>query len=312
MHALPILLAFPAALLLAPGVLRMLAEGGHTRVNYRGRTLPFPLGVLVIAAALLALVPLVLVERIASAEVFEPQLVLTLVYVLGVACLGLIDDAYGAARASGPGSVKSEGAGGPERSDALDKTSEPSSGKAGGCVYPRGWRGHARAVLRGELSTGALKAGGSLGLALVLMSFAERSTGTWLLASAVLVLATNLFNLLDLRPGRAVKAFVLLGAGLTVGSGELLGLWALGLFAGPALVAGAYDVRERAMLGDTGANLIGALAGLWMVLVLSTTGLEIALALLLLCTVYGEFRSISALLEKTPGVRWLDSLGRPS
>jgi UDP-GlcNAc:undecaprenyl-phosphate/decaprenyl-phosphate GlcNAc-1-phosphate transferase len=281
MHALPILLASAAALLLAPGVLRALADGGHTRVNYRGRALPFPLGVLVLAAALLSLVPLVLVERIASTEVFEPQLVLVLVYALGVMCLGLIDDAYGA-------------------------TKDPD------VPAPRGWRGHARAVLRGELSTGALKAVGSLGLALALMSFAEPSTGRWLLASAVLVLATNLFNLLDLRPGRAAKAFALLGAGLTIGSSELLPLWALGLFAGPALVAGVYDVRERAMLGDTGANLLGALAGLWLVLVLSTTGLEIALALLIIFTVYGEFRSISALVEKTPGVRWIDSLGRPS
>src|ERR1700679_1983919 len=136
--------------LLTPGVQRMLVTTGHTRVIYRGRALPLPLGVLVIAAALLALVPLVLVERIASTEVFEPQLVFAMVYTLGVACLGLIDDAYGA-------------------------TMDPD------VLAPRGWRGHARAVLRGELSTGALKAGGSLGLALVLMSFAERSTGTWLL-----------------------------------------------------------------------------------------------------------------------------------
>ena len=41
-------------------------------------------------------------------------------------------------------------------------------------------------------------------------------------------------------------------------------LWTLGLFAAPALVAGVYDLRERAMLGDTGANLLGALAGLWL------------------------------------------------
>ena len=49
-------------------------------------------------------------------------------------------------------------------------------------------------------------------------------------------------------------------------------LWALGLFAAPALVAGLFDLRERAMLGDTGANLLGALAGLWLVLTLSGTG----------------------------------------
>jgi hypothetical protein len=120
------------------------------------------------------------------------------------------------------------------------------------------------------------------------------------------------FNLLDLRPGRATKAFVLLGAGLSAGAAELRPLWALGLFAAPALVAGVYDLRERAMLGDTGANLLGALAGLWLVLTLSGTGQLVALALLAAITVYGELRSISELVERTPGLRELDSWGRPS
>ncbi len=177
----------------------------------------------------------------------------------------------------------------------------------------RGWRGHGAAALRGELSTGMLKAAGSLGLALLAMSYsAGLSNGRWLLAAAVLVLATNAFNLLDLRPGRASKAFVLLGAGLALGAVDLRPLWALGLFAAPALVAGAYDLRERAMLGDTGANLLGALAGLWLVLTLSGTGQLVALVLLVVITIYGELRSISTLVERTPGLRQLDSWGRPS
>jgi UDP-GlcNAc:undecaprenyl-phosphate/decaprenyl-phosphate GlcNAc-1-phosphate transferase len=280
MHALPFLLALAVAVIMAPVLLRALSEGGHTRPNYRRRELPLPFGVLVVAAALVALIPLVLIERIANVEVIYPQLIAVATYTLGVACLGLIDDAYGEAR---PG--------------------EPPT---------RGWRGHCRAVLRGEPSTGVLKGAGSLGLALAVTDFAERSTGDWLLASGVLVLTTNLFNLLDLRPGRSVKAFVLLGAGLAIGSASLRPLWTLGLFIGPALVAGLYDLRERTMLGDTGANMLGALAGLWMVLTLSGTGLEVALGLLALITAYGEFRSISGLVERTPGLRGLDSWGRPS
>ena len=176
----------------------------------------------------------------------------------------------------------------------------------------RGWRGHGRAALRGELSTGTLKAAGSLGLALFAMSFEGLSKSRWLLAVGVLVLATNVFNLLDLRPGRAIKAFVLLGLGLTLGSLEIRPLWSLGLFVAPALVAGLYDLRERAMLGDTGANLLGALAGLWLVLTLSGTGQLVALGLLAAITVYGELRSISGFFERTPGLRTLDSWGRPS
>ncbi len=280
MHALPFLLALLSAAVLAPAVLRTLQAGGHVKLNYRDRSLPFPFGVLILAAALIALIPLMLLEVLASAEVFHSEELPIAVYALGVLALGLIDDVFGESR-----------------------TERPSA---------RGWRGHGAAALRGELSTGTLKAAGSLGLALFAMSYLSLSNGRWLLAAAVLVLATNIFNLLDLRPGRSAKAFVLLGAGLLIGSGSIRPLWVLGLFAAPALVAGIYDLRERAMLGDTGANLLGALAGLWLVLTLSGTGQLVALVLLAALTVYGELRSISELVERTPGLRELDSLGRPS
>jgi UDP-GlcNAc:undecaprenyl-phosphate/decaprenyl-phosphate GlcNAc-1-phosphate transferase len=280
MHALPFLLALASAAVLAPAVLRALGAGGHTKANYRARELPFPFGVLTLAAALIALIPLALLQVLASAEVFHPEVLPVAVYALGVLALGLIDDTLGEPRAERP--------------------------------VARGWRGHGAAALRGEGSTGALKAAGSLGLALFAMSYLPLSNGRWLLAAAVLVLATNVFNLLDLRPGRSTKAFVLLGAGLGIGSANPRPLWALGLFAGPALVAGFYDLRERAMLGDTGANLLGALAGLWLVLTLSGAGQLVALALLAGVTVYGELRSISELVERTPGLRELDSWGRPS
>jgi UDP-GlcNAc:undecaprenyl-phosphate GlcNAc-1-phosphate transferase len=278
-HALPFLLALACAAVLAQPTLRLLGEGGHTRRNYRDRLLPCPGGVLVVAASLLALVPLLLIEHLARVAIVYRGLLPVAAYALGVACLGLIDDTLGGAQAERAG--------------------------------PRGWRGHGAAVLRGELSTGVLKATGSLALALLVTGFANISTGRWLLAAGVLVLATNLFNLLDLRPGRSIKALVLLGGGLTIGAADVRPLWTLGLFAAPALVAGAYDLRERTMLGDTGANLLGALAGLWLVLTLSGTGQLVALALLAAITVYGEFRSISGFIERTPGLRELDSLGRP-
>jgi UDP-GlcNAc:undecaprenyl-phosphate GlcNAc-1-phosphate transferase len=282
MHALPFLLALAAAAVLAPALARGLGESGHTRANYRHRALPFPFGVLTLVAALLALIPLTLLSQLTSTRVFHPELVPIAIYALGVLALGLLDDTL------------------------------PLRGGPSGEPSPRGWRAHAGAALRGELTTGAIKAVGSLGLALLAMSYLGLSHGRWLLATGVLVLATNAFNLLDLRPGRATKAFVLLGAGLAIGSADLRTLWALGLFVAPALVAGAYDLRERVMLGDTGANLLGALAGLWLVLTLSTAGLLIALGVLAIVTVYGEFRSISAFIERTPGLRQLDSLGRPA
>jgi UDP-GlcNAc:undecaprenyl-phosphate GlcNAc-1-phosphate transferase len=284
MHALPFVIALLLAAILAPALLRMLEEAGHRRPNYRDRKLAHPFGVLVLVAALIALIPLMALQRLGSGDVFHAETLPIALYALGVLALGLIDDTLAPA----------------------------PSGASELAAPPRGWRGHGAALLRGRISTGVLKAAGSLGLALLAASYMGLSDQRWLLAAGVLVLATNVFNLLDLRPGRSAKAFVLLGVGLTVGAGELRPLWALGLFAAPALVAGAYDLRERAMLGDTGANLLGALAGLWLVMTLSGTGQLVALALLAAITLYGELRSISALVERTPGLRELDSWGRPS
>jgi len=311
MHALPFALALASAAMLAAPLLRALSEGGHLKENFRGRELPFPFGVLVPAAALVALVPLTLLERLASTEVFHPETLPVAAYALGVLALGLIDDALGGAGARGKPDRGPSAARGEQL--ALRAPDGPRGGAEPAPDHPpRGLRGHGAAALRGEWSTGALKGAGSLGLALFAASFLQRSDARWLLAAAVVVLATNLFNLLDLRPGRAIKAFVLLGAGLLIGSGDPRPLWAVGLFAAPALVAGSYDVRERAMLGDTGASLLGALAGLWLVLTLSSIGQIIALALLLALTIYGEIRSLSALIERTPWLRGLDSWGRPS
>ncbi|MGI8558105.1 MAG: hypothetical protein ACR2ND_07320 [Solirubrobacteraceae bacterium] len=270
MQSLPLIVSFLAALALAGPATRALAAGPLARENYRGEVLACPLGVVVLAAALLALIPLVLIQQLSRSTVLRPELGWIAVYVLGVAALGLADDSL-----AGPS---------------------------------RGWRGHGRAVLGGAWSTGALKAVGSAGLALYVSL--GNSTGRFLLAAAVLVLATNAFNLLDLRPGRAIKAFLLLGIALTVGAVDVRPLWALGVFAGPVLVVGMADLRERGLLGDTGANVVGALAGTWLVMTLSDVGLAVALVLLAALTVYGEFRSISTLIERTPVLRELDWMGR--
>ncbi len=278
MHALPFVVALATAALLSGPLLAQMRRRGAVRPNYRSRELPFPFGVLVLAAAAIALIPLMLVQRLGETQVFTRPVAPILVYCLGVIGLGLLDDALG-------------------EDDA---------------VTARGWRGHFGALRRGRLTTGVLKALGALGLALLAAGALGHSTGRWLLAVGVLVLCTNVFNLLDLRPGRAIKVLVVLGAALTAGSGQVRTMWALGLFAAPALVAGAYDLRERAMLGDTGANLLGAVGGLWLVLTLSGTGQVVALGVLAAITLYGEVRSISGFVERTPGLRYLDSLGRPS
>lgn len=266
---LPFVFALVTALLLAPATAKGLTEGGHLRENYRGERLPCPFGLLILAAAFVALAPVALAGRFIDTDALT---VGALGLVAGVGVLGLADDVFTGAS--------------------------------------RGWRGHGAALLGGSFSTGALKAAGTAGVALFYAALTQPGDGRFLLAAAVIVLATNFFNLLDLRPGRAAKGFVLLGLGLTLGSWDTGPFELLGLWVAPILVAGVYDVRERAMLGDTGSNVIGAVAGAWLVATLSTTGLAVALVLLVALTAYGEFRSISAFVERTPGFRHLDSIGR--
>jgi len=273
MLALPLICSSLAALAIAPAACKWLAAGPLARENYRGRLIAAPLGLVVVLAALAALGPLALVQQLSQRTLLPADVGWVSVFVLGVALLGLVDDAF--------------------------------AGKA------RGWRGNLAALRSGRLDTGALKAVGTLVLALVVLHGRAGGGERFLLSVAVLTLSTNAFNLIDLRPGRAVKALVLLGAGLVIAGGALGPLWALGPFAGPVLVVGVYDLRERGMLGDTGANLLGALAGAWMVLTLSLAGLIVAFALLVAFTIYGEFRSISEFVERAPVLRHLDSIGRP-
>jgi UDP-GlcNAc:undecaprenyl-phosphate/decaprenyl-phosphate GlcNAc-1-phosphate transferase len=282
-QSLPLVISFVIAAGVVSPVCRSLVELGLTQTNYRGTAVAFPAGIAIFVAAFLALVPLSLIAELADADVFRPGVETALIYVTGVALLGLLDDLIG--------------------SGMVARTGAPP---------PRGWRGHAKATASGRLSTGAVKALGTLGLAAFVLQDSGRTKPEYLLAVALVVLTTNLFNLLDLRPGRSAKALVLLGAVLTLASTDVNPLWALGLFVGPILALLPLDLRERGMLGDTGSNAIGAVAGLWLVLTLSTTAQAIALGLVLLITVYGEFRSISELIDRTPGLRHLDSLGRIS
>jgi hypothetical protein len=269
--------SLPVALLVVPSGLRALDEAGMARENYRGLKVCFPAGAILLAAALVALAPLALLDDRADLDVLDPELRRWMTYVLGVALLGLLDDTIGEAEDS-----------------------------------PRGWRGHARAVTEGRLSTGALKAIGALALAAYAASGRGLEGLRYVVDLALLLLSTNLFNLLDLRPGRVEKALFLLGVGLCLGAWTLAPVELMGLFLGPVIVGAYFTLRERAMLGDTGSNLIGAIAGIWMLTILSPDGRAIALAIVVALTIYGEFRSINSAIERVPPLKQLDSIGRVS
>jgi hypothetical protein len=270
-------LAIAIAAFVVPAGARGLRDAGLVRTNYRGAVLAFPLGAVLATAALVTLAPLAFLNDRADLDLLAPELRRWLPYLLGVAFLGFLDDALGQGEVA---------------------------------ATPRGWRGHGRALREGRLSTGAIKAVGALALAAYVVSGLGLESWRYLADVALLILATNLFNLLDLRPGRAEKGLGLLAAGLCLGAWTFGPFELLGIFAGPILVGAWLTLREAAMLGDTGSNLIGAVAGVWLLTTLGADARLVALAVVLGLTIYGELRSISATIESVPPLRWLDSLGR--
>jgi UDP-GlcNAc:undecaprenyl-phosphate GlcNAc-1-phosphate transferase len=269
--------AIGVALLVVPAGVRGLRDAQLVRQNYRGALLAFPLGAVLVTAALVALAPLAFLDDRANLELLVPDLRRWIPYLIGVAFLGFLDDSLG-------------------RGEAADA--------------PRGWRGHAQALREGRLSTGSIKAVGALALAAYVVSGRGLQSWRYLADVTLLVLATNLFNLLDLRPGRAEKGLALLGIGLCIGAWTVAPVELLGVFVGAILVGAWFTLRERAMLGDTGSNLLGAVAGVWLLTTLGGTGRLIALAAVVALTIYGELRSISKTIDSVPPLHWLDSLGR--
>jgi hypothetical protein len=150
----------------------------------------------------------------------------------------------------------------------------------------RGFLGH----LRSGRTTGMLKL---IGIPAVGLFATRRVSG------AVLVgLAANALNQLDTRPGRALKAY--LAAALPLDAPV-----------GIAVLLLPYDLREMAMLGDAGSNALGALLGLKSVERFTGRGQWVAIGALAGLTILGERTSIGALIERTPGLAWIDRLGRP-
>ena len=141
----------------------------------------------------------------------------------------------------------------------------------------RGLRGHLAALRSGRLTTGAVVAG-----------------------------MANLTNLLDLRPGRSLKLALLQAPALVMGSGAAL----LGPPVGAAVALLPDDLAERSMLGDTGANALGAALGLAAVVTYGRAGRFVLLVALVVATLASERVSFTEVIARTPALRALDELGR--
>ena len=296
------------ALVLGVGVpvvgMRMLAPSlaeseRAAAVNFRGRCVFYGLGIVWLLWAGAAVVGGVGAAQFAGASVVS---LLTLAGPLALVAfaLGVVDDAYGSASA-------------------------------------RGFRGHLSALRRGRLTTGGAKLLGislaSFVVALVIAEVAPWGRGAGslggtvaraLVAGAAIALTSNFVNLTDLRPGRALKVYTLLAlagvasalllapalSGHTSTAFMLFQAGSLVVFAiGPVLATWPFDLGERGMLGDAGANPMGAVSGLFIVVGLPLWALLVYALTILALNLASERVSFSRVIEGNAFLHRLDLIG---
>lgn len=180
-----------------------------------------------------------------------------------------------------------------------------------GSAAAKGLRGHLGALRRGELTTGGAKLLGIGVAGLVAGGWARPGRAgvvDTVLAGTVVAGGANLLNLLDLRPGRATKAALLAGAPALLVGGTAGNVVAAPLGAAAGLLP--EDLREEAMLGDAGANALGAMLGVAAASSLSRRGLAATATGVVALTLVSERVSFTEVIERTPLLRALDRLGR--
>ncbi|HXY91673.1 MAG TPA: hypothetical protein VEP49_04295, partial [Acidimicrobiia bacterium] len=168
----------------------------------------------------------------------------------------------------------------------------------------RGFRGHLGALRQGRVTTGLLKLVAGAGVAVVLVATPGFKSGRSLIVDALLIaLAANLGNLLDRAPGRTIKG----GLVVYVPLAFVLGTEPIGVALAPVMGATfgllGDDLRERLMLGDTGANVIGAVLGLGVVLGTEEITRVSVMLLLLALNVAAELVSFSDVIESVAPLR---------
>ena len=268
-NALFLLLGLVTAFVILPLLMEIITRSGFVRPNYRGIQIPVAVGLLFFLVPLLVLSVTYL---IADLEQFRTQTVVFLFVIGSMAILGLIDDAFGSRRASG-------------------------------------LKGHFRRLLRGELTTGALKAIGGLTVAF-LASLTTAPLNHIVVNTLIIALAANALNLMDLRPGRAAKGYLLAAALLFAVA------WTNPLLFLPAVMTGAvlayfpFDLRARAMMGDSGSNILGASLGLAAVWVLALPVKIGILVFLIGFHLLTERYSLTEIISRNRVLHFLDRLGR--
>ncbi|GAA3100753.1 hypothetical protein [Streptosporangium carneum] len=182
-----------------------------------------------------------------------------------------------------------------------------------GATSSKGFRGHLNALAKGEVTSGAVKLFGIGVTGLAAAALTSGKPVDVMVDGALVAGAANLANLFDLRPGRAIKVGLLAGAPLlAVGlrRDDPVSATLAALPAGAAVALLPEDLGERAMLGDAGANALGALLGLTAAVTLGRPGRLAVLGTVVALTAASERISFTRVIAANPVLNRIDMLGR--
>lgn len=247
----------------------MLVDSGLIRPNYKKINIPVGMG--------LAFIPNIIINGGVLAFFTNNKSHLMLIYVLAfslitMALTGLLDDCLGNRSVSG-------------------------------------LKGHFMSLFRGQLTTGGFKAliGGFVGLFVAVS--VTKSIPAIILGGILVALSTNLMNLLDLRPGRAIKVFLLISAIIFIfNTGFNRALLMILL---PAVIAYFYfDLKALAMMGDTGSNVLGICLGVLVVVSYGIVVQIIYTVFLIAIHILTEKYSLTKIIENNRFLNYIDKLGR--
>ena len=172
-----------------------------------------------------------------------------------------------------------------------------------------GLKGHFKSLLNGKLTTGGFKAlfGGFIGL--VISIPISKNIYDIVINTLIIALSTNLMNLLDLRPGRAIKGYLVISIVLLFTLGEYTRNLLLLIF--PNVIAYFnQDLKAKAMMGDTGSNVLGISIGILFVMGYSLKVRLIWLAFLIFIHILTEKYSLTKIIENNKFLNFIDKLGR--
>ncbi len=255
--------------LMIPLFKNLLVESNCIRPNYKGEMIPVSMGIVFL--------PMIIINGIILAffTVDFISLSCLFIFIFGMMAMffaGIIDDTIGNRDVSG-------------------------------------LKGHFKSLFKGTLTTGGFKAlfGGFVGL--IISVSISKDIIDIVVNTLVIALSTNLMNLFDLRPGRAIKVYLVIMITIFFTLSGYIQILPL-LILPNVLAYFNFDLKAKAMMGDTGSNVLGISIGILMVLGYTLKVRIVWLVFLVLIHLLTEKFSLTKITEKNKVLNFIDRLGR--